>query len=368
MQIQRGGNLTGAEARQYLLDEMQKGNVKSADVLPIVSRLLNDLSSGGIEAARRSSGAEQARAENALLGRGGLLEVFSKNGGESGFARFFNGINSQLSQSKPLAEGFARAFENSATQAQKLLTFAESFNNAIEGKDSQVADWLGAERTAQLRSDWTEIKGLLDQIFSQGSPAWLPTMEDITKRLSGVLRTIAEISQFSSSTGGAIADAYRTEGVFSAGALAVKSGATVVGKGLGAGYQSLVETIPFAMNSAHPAYPFIMGAYNTAGNLANMDSNRYASEYWKSKSNSLGSLEGAQAALQNGNSLINPSQDDALTALLQNGRGAATSQQITYDNQIELNVTVQGGQEAENWARNTFSRLVEESMTAFPSR
>lgn len=364
LQIKRGGNLTGADARAYLMDEMQKGNVKSADVLPIVSRLLNDLSSGGIEVARRSSGAEQARAENALLGRGGLLEVFSKNGGESGFARFFNGINSQLSQSKPLAEGFARAFENSATQAQKLLTFAESFNNAIEGKDSQVADWLGAEKTAQLRSDWTEIKGLLDQIFSQGSPAWLPTMEDITNRLSGVLRTIAEISQFRSSTGGAIVDAYKTEGVFSAGALAIKSGAVIAGKGLGAGYQSVAETIPFALN--HPA---INGAYNLAGDLANMESNRYASEYWKSKSNRLGSLEGAQAALQNGSQLINPSQDDALTALLQNGRGGgANQQQITYDNQIELNVTVTGGQEAENWARNTFSRLVEESMTAFPSR
>lgn len=364
LQIQRGGNLTGAEARSYLMDEMQKGNVKSADVLPIVARLLNDLSSGGIEAARRSSGAEQARAENALLGRGGLLEVFSRNGGESGFARFFNGINSQLSQSKPLAEAFARAFENSATQAQKLLTFAESFNNAIEGKDSQVADWLGAEKTAQLRSDWMEIKGLLDQIFNQSSPSWLPTIEDITNRLSGVLRSIAEISQFSSSTGGAIADAYRTEGVFSAGALAVKSGAAIVGKGLGAGYQTVAENIPFALR-----HPVIERVYNSAGDLANIDSNRYAAEYWKSKSGRLGSIEAARAALQTGNQLINPSQDDALTnLLLQSKQSGNNAQQITYDNQIELNVTVQGGQEAENWARNTFSRLVEESMTAFPSR
>lgn len=363
MQIQRGGNLTGAEARAYLLEEMQKGNVKSADVLPIVARLLNDLSAGGIEAARRSSGAEQARAENALLGRGGLLEVFSKSGGESGFARFFNGINSQLSQSKPLAEGFARAFENSATQAQKLLTFAESFNNAIEGKDSQVADWLGAERTAQLRSDWQEIKGLLDQIFNQASPVWLPSLEDITKRLSGVLRTIAEISQFKSTTGAAISEAYKTEGVLSAGVLAAKSGAAVIGKGIGAGYQTVAENIPFALQN-----PLIQGAYNAAGSLANIDPNRYATEYLNSRSKNLGSLEAAQSALQNGSGLINPSQDDALTSLLLRGQQSPNTQQITYDNQIELNVTIQGGQEAEDWARNTFTRLIEESLTHFPSR
>lgn len=345
------------------MEEMQKGNVKSADVLPIVARLLNDLSSGGIEAARRSSGAEQARAENALLGRGGLLEVFSKSGGESGFARFFNGVNSQLSQSKPLAEGFARAFEKSATQAQKLLTFVESFNNAIEGKDSQVADWLGAEKTAQLRKDWSEIKGLLDQIFSQGSPAWLPTMEDITKRLTGVLRGIAEISQFSSYTGSAISDAYKTEGVFSAATLAAKSGGAIVAKGLGSGYQTIAENIPFALK--HPA---IQGVYNAAGDLANIDSNRYASEYWRSKASSFGSLEDAQRALQDGSGYISPPQEDALMSILQKKSSGASSEQITYNNQVELNVTLQGGQEAENWARNTFTRLIEESLTEFPSR
>ena len=361
MQIKTGGKLTGAEARAVLMEQMQAGNVKTADLLPIVSRLMNDLSAGGIEQARRSSGAEQMRAENALIGRGGLLQTFSQSGGEAGFARFWRGVNSQLTQSKPLAEGFARAFENSAMSMEKLLTWTESFNNAIEGKDSQVADWLGAEKTAQLKQDWTEIKGLLDQIFSQGTPAWLPTMEDITKRLTGVLRMIAEMSQWKNSTLGAISNAYQTEGVLSAGALAAKSGGALIAKGAGAGYQNLMETIPFAMD--HPA---LKGAYNVAGDLAKIDSNRYTAEYWRSKN--LGSMSDAQFAMQGGNQYLNPSQDDALMAVLQRKQGGADAQQVTYQNQVELNVTVQGGQEAEDWARNTFTRLIEDSLTHFPAR
>ena len=362
LQIKTGGKLTGADARAVLMKQMELGNVKTADLLPIVSRLMNDLSAGGIEQARRSSGAEQMRAENALIGRGGLLQTFSQSGGESGFARFWRGVNSQLEHSKPLAEGFARAFENSAMNMEKLLTWTESFNNAIEGKDSQVADWLGAEKTEQLKKDWTEIKSLIDQIFNQTTPEWLPTMEDITKRLSDVLGMIAEFSNWKSATGSAVSHAYQTEGVLSAGWLAAKSGGALLAKGVGSGYQNLLETLPFAME-----HPIGKAAHGWVQPVVDIDSNMFANDYWKSK-NVKGTMSDADAALQSGNSLINPPQDDALMSLLQRGQTGSNPQQITYDNQIELYVTVNGGQEAEDWARNTFSRLVEESMTAFPAR
>lgn len=354
-----GSGLVGDAALKALYEAVPEGKVKAKDVLPVVARIMREKAAPKIDVMKKTSIAEQGRFGGNVAD---LVKVFSDAGGEQGFYRMWSGFNSQLRSSVPLAESFGRSFEFSARQMQKLLTWTESFNNAIEGKDSQVADWLGAEKTAQLKQDWAEIKSLMDQIFNQATPAWLPTMEDITKRLSGVLRMIAEISQWKSASGSAIYDAYKTEGVLSAGWMAVKTGGVLAGKGVGSAYQNIAETIPNAL--LHPA---VKGAYDVAGWAANLDSNMFANDYWKSK-NIGGSLGDANAALQNGNSLINPSQDDALMSLLQRGQSGGNPQQITYDNQIELNVTVQGGQEAEDWARNTFSRLVEESMTHFPSR
>lgn len=346
------------------MDKMKAGEVKTADLLPIVSRLMNELSAGGIEQARRSSGAEQMRAENALLGRGGLLDIFSKSGGESGFARYWRGINSQLTQSKPLAEGFARAFEISAMNMEKLLTWTESFNNAIEGKDSQVADWLGAEKTEQLKEDWTEIKGLLDQIFSQGTPAWLPTMEDITKRLTGVLRMIAEFSNWKSATGSAVSNAYQTEGVLSAGWLAAKSGGALLAKGAGSGYQNLLETLPFAME-----HPIGKAAHGWVQPAVDIDSNMFANDYWKSK-NIKGSMADANSAMNLGNSYINPKNDDALMSTLLRGQSKGESlQETTYHNAINMHITIENGTEGtRDWFENSFNELVERTLVNFTSR
>lgn len=346
------------------MDKMKAGEVKTADLLPIVSRLMNELSAGGIEQARRSSGAEQMRAENALLGRGGLLDIFSKSGGESGFARFWRGVNSQLEHSKPLAEGYARAFEFSATQMQKLLTWTESFNNAIEGKDSQVADWLGADATAQLRTDWEEIKRLVSDISNSGGPPWLQPMEVATTRIAQALGLISRVSRWRSETPSALSSAYDEQGIFSAGWLGLKQAGSAISSGFGRLGQTVLEAHPTAKYL--PVYDAFQGAFQ---GMTEFDP---TANYWKERGTRLGynslSMQDAQGALQNGSSLTSPSQDDALTALLLQGRGGTNQQQVTYQNQVELNVTVQGGQEAEDWARNTFTRLIEESLTHFPSR
>lgn len=354
-----GSGLVGDAALKALYEAVSEGKVKAKDVLPVVARIMREKAAPKIDVMKKTSIAEQGRFGSNVAD---LVKVFSDAGGEQGFYRMWSGFNSQLRSSVPLAESFGRSFEFSARQMQKLLTWTESFNNAIEGKDSQVADWLGAEKTAQLKQDWAEIKSLMDQIFNQATPAWLPTMEDITKRLSGVLRMIAEISQWKSATASAVSHAYQTEGVLSAGWLAAKSGGALLAKGAGSGYQNLLETLPFAME-----HPIGKAAHGWVQPAVDIDSNMFSNDYWKSK-NVKGTMSDAEAALRNGGSLINPSQDDALMSLLQRGQSGGNPQQITYDNQIELNVTVQGGQEAEDWARNTFSRLVEESMTHFPSR
>lgn len=125
-QIKTGGSLKGAEARSALMDAMQRGDVKTSDVLPIVSRLMNELSKGGVERARTSSVAEQMRAENALIGRGGLLQTFSEAGGEQGFSRFWKEMASIFREMTPVVKALGGAFND-------LTLFMQPLRNAVIG-------------------------------------------------------------------------------------------------------------------------------------------------------------------------------------------------------------------------------------------
>lgn len=125
-QIKTGGSLKGAEARSALMDAMQKGDVKTSDVLPIVSRLMNELSKGGVEKARTSSVAEQMRAENALIGRGGLLQSFSEAGGEQGFSRFWKEMATIFREMTPVVKALGGAFND-------LTLFMQPLRNAVIG-------------------------------------------------------------------------------------------------------------------------------------------------------------------------------------------------------------------------------------------
>lgn len=108
-QIRKGGNKTGAEAASELLTDMAAGNVKSADILPIVAKLFKELAKGGIEAARTSSIAQQARFQNEQT-RG--LRVFSENGGEQGFARMWGTLAEAMKSAQPLIKALAGTFED----------------------------------------------------------------------------------------------------------------------------------------------------------------------------------------------------------------------------------------------------------------
>lgn len=125
-QIKTGGSLKGAEARSALMDAMQKGDVKTSDVLPIISRLMNELSKGGIDKARTSSVAEQMRAENALIGRGGLLQTFSEAGGEQGFSRFWKEMATIFREMTPVVKALGGAFND-------LTLFMQPLRNAVIG-------------------------------------------------------------------------------------------------------------------------------------------------------------------------------------------------------------------------------------------
>ena len=193
-----GSGLQGQEALAKFYEDIAKGSIESAKILPIVAKLLSERAAPKIDLMKRSSIAEQARAENTQTR---LLETFSKAGGETGFTRLWKGLTSTLETSNNLASTLGRTFENVAFQAEKLLAWPESFSRALSGQDSQVARWLGFDKTEQLKQDWASIKTTLEGIFSLGYPSWLPSMESTTRELQKILESISKIARFKSEVG-----------------------------------------------------------------------------------------------------------------------------------------------------------------------
>lgn len=180
-QMQSGGSLRGAEARAALMKAMEDGLVK-ADILPLVAGLMNELSKGGIEKARTSSIAEQARAQNALTGRGGLLQTFSQAGGEEGFARFWRETAKIFKEMKPLVEGLAGAFNDLTKVMQPIRMVFEGWNNILETTSELTG--LSKTRLVELAavgglmaSKWGRVATLFTSI--------LLVMEDFAFGMSG---------------------------------------------------------------------------------------------------------------------------------------------------------------------------------------
>ena len=128
-QIKSGGSLTGADAQAALLKAMERGEVRSADILPLVGKLMKTAASGGIDAARTSSIAEQARAQNA---QGQLLATFSQEGGEAGFANFWRTVAKALKDIQPLVVGLAGTFERLTTVLQAPVRLFGLLGNATQ--------------------------------------------------------------------------------------------------------------------------------------------------------------------------------------------------------------------------------------------
>lgn len=108
-QMVTGGNKTGAEAAAQLMDDMRAGKVKSEVLLPVVGEILRALASGGIEQARQSSIASQARSQNEQTR---LLRTFSEGGGEQGFSNFWKEVSNLMKGLQPVVKGLAGTFED----------------------------------------------------------------------------------------------------------------------------------------------------------------------------------------------------------------------------------------------------------------
>lgn len=180
-QIKTGGSLKGADARAALMKAMEDGLVKS-DILPLVAKLMNELSKGGIEKARTSSIAEQERAMNALTGRYGLLQTFSEGGGEQGFARFWRETAKIFEAMKPLVQGLAGAFNDLTRVMQPLRMVFEGWNNILESTSELTG--LSTTRLIELAA----VGGLMASKWGRVATmftAILLVLEDVAAAVTG---------------------------------------------------------------------------------------------------------------------------------------------------------------------------------------
>lgn len=194
-QQQIGGNKTGAEAIQQLLDDMKKGKVKSSILTYAGSAASQRANQGGaLTTASQASQAEQARYQNTV---NDMAVLASGAGVEEGFARIFRTLNAGLSESGDLVKKLSEGFNEATKWADDLLLFPQSFMRALEGKDSVVADWLGIDKTSQLVQDWATIKQLFTDI-SMVKFDFLPTLEATAKEIAAIMNAIAEFQKWKS--------------------------------------------------------------------------------------------------------------------------------------------------------------------------
>lgn len=197
-QAKIGGNKTGAEAIQQLLDDMKKGKVTS-DILTYAGSAASQRANqgGALGTASQASQAEQARYQNSV---NDMAVLASGAGVEEGFARIFRTLNAGLSESGSLVSTLAEGFNEATKYADDLLLWPQSFVRALEGKDSLVGDWLGVDNTGQLVSDWKEIKTLWADI-SAIKPSdlfgnFLPTVEATAREIAGIMNAVAAFKQW----------------------------------------------------------------------------------------------------------------------------------------------------------------------------
>lgn len=155
------GNLTGSEAIIALENAMKKGQVRG-NILTIAADIASRKSEKGLVAAQQASQAEQARFQNAVSD---MSVLASKSGVEEGFARLFRTLSTGLNDNTNLVQNLAEGFNQATVEFSKLALIPQSFSRALDGKQSQVTDWLGADKINQYKIDLESVEQLINNII-----------------------------------------------------------------------------------------------------------------------------------------------------------------------------------------------------------
>lgn len=196
-QMRKGGTKTGAEAAKELLDDMGRGEVLAADILPLVAKLYKELAKGGIEEARKSSIAEQLRFQNERT-RG--LRIFSESGGEEGFARLFKSLAVAMKEALPTVKGLAGAFNTLSKYTSFALLLPQSFKRAFEGRDSWVADAIGemnAKIIYDLGTGLGDLGSEISKTLGKSMEGWGMLLGAVGPSIANFLRQIKDVLLYS---------------------------------------------------------------------------------------------------------------------------------------------------------------------------
>lgn len=131
--------LTGQKAQAALRDAMKAGKVQSADIFPIVARIMSERAAPTLEKSRKTADAQQMRFRNA---RQQFMERFSEAGGEAGLAKFWDaagkGMEKLADRAPQLAQAFEKLVDNAVRLAQALSDISETLWGGVGNSTTQM--------------------------------------------------------------------------------------------------------------------------------------------------------------------------------------------------------------------------------------
>lgn len=153
--------LSGQKAIEALDAAVGDGKVISAEILPIVSEILKQRAAPKLDVMKKTSIAEQARAENRWAD---LVFSFGESGGEKGFARIWRSLAIALKEATPFAEKLGKAFNEMSKYASFLILLPQSIQRAFQGRDSWFADLIGKDNVERLRRLGDSLKNVMEGV------------------------------------------------------------------------------------------------------------------------------------------------------------------------------------------------------------
>ena len=147
----RGGGLTGQAAIAALLEAVPTGTVRSAELLPFVSQEMQIRAAPKLEIAKNTSQGWQGVLANQ---RTDWTRIASESGVEEGQRNFFRFFSQWMNQNQDIPERFGKWWEEFSKQFAIAGGFGDLIKMTLEGQETIIKEWLGAERTEQLRKDF----------------------------------------------------------------------------------------------------------------------------------------------------------------------------------------------------------------------
>lgn len=176
--------LKGQKAIAALGEAMKKGKVNTVDVMPLVAKRMQEMANPGIEEAKKSATAAQARNANA---RRKMLESFSENGGEKGLATMWMALERVMTRLQDRMPQIGALFEGAMN----------IFANAVDGfMDISDALFFGrdSDLTRKLSEFGLSLTGIRDFIATMtGMLAALAEKLGVGGSIAAVLATIGGV-------------------------------------------------------------------------------------------------------------------------------------------------------------------------------